>query len=192
MNLKYRFDDKADEYESDIIIETSDFLFLIEVKSGSFSNSARRGGQHELKNDLKEFIGKAINQTSRTESYLLNSDNPLFYINSKSHIYFDKKKKIIKIAVSFASIIGVTNQLYDMSELGIFEKSDNIPLAVSVCDLMVITDVFSSNLEGFVDYLMERTSLYFNKNILIEDEISFLGLYLSRDFKGLSKSNRVF
>lgn len=178
-NLLYR---DTEQYEIDILIEGEDCIYLIEVKSGLFSNAAKRGAIDNLKSDLKDFVGYAATQVSRTEDFILNGGDNFFYYKNGREIHVDNRKKIFKIVVSFASIIGITNQLFMLSELGVIHEKKAFPLAISVFDLMVLADIFDNNEEEFKKYLNSRIELYQEENFVINNEMDFLGLFISGDF----------
>lgn len=179
-NLKYKIGE--DEYEIDVLIETGNHIYLVEVKSGLYSNEARRGGVDSLTTDLSTLVGYSAAQVSRTENYIKNQEH-LFYAKKRNPFTVDINKSIIKITVSFDSITGVTNQLYSLKELSILQDNNTFPLSISIFNLIVIADVFGNNEQEFLNYIEARLPLYKEENFIIKDELDFLGLYLSRDFR---------
>lgn len=182
-NLKYDVND-----ELDILIESKSYIYLIEVKSGSLTNQARRGAIESLKGDITKLVGEAAFQTARAEAYILYTTEPSFRINKGEIFSVNKSKSVIKIIVSFASINGVTNQLSELAKMGVISDMYQLPLMLSVFDLMVLADIFDDDENGFLEYVNVRVALYKTDNLVVDNELDFLGLFLSRTFKKVSKA----
>ena len=73
--------------------------------------------------------------------------------------------------------------MYDLVELGLLENEINFPWAASIFDLIVIADIFENDEKEFLSYLNSRIPFYKQADFILDNEIDFLGLYLSRDFK---------
>jgi len=171
------------------LLETQSHIFLLEVKSGLFSNASKRGAIKSLKSNIRDTIGYAFEQLTRTENYIKTNPSPSFY-NEREAIIIDSTKTIIKIAVPFASIIGITNQLYELGQAGILASQQDFPLSVSIFDLMVISEIFENDEKGFTEYVKARILLYQEEGFKIDNELDFLGLYLSRDYRKAMKVYR--
>ena len=182
-NLKYERDG-----EMDVLIVGRKYTYLVEVKSGSLTNEARRGAIDRLRTDLKKLIQEAATQAARTEEFIRSNPAPSFRLEKNQILEIDKNKPTIKIIVSFASITGITNQLANLAKMGFVSDQHDFPLAISIFDLMGISDVFENNEADFLDYLQARVLLYTEENLIVDDEMDFLGLFLSRDFKKVIKT----
>jgi hypothetical protein len=186
-NLKYKI--ANNEYEIDILIETNDQIFLIEVKSGLYSNAAKSGAIKNLKSDMTDFVGYASEQLTRTQNYITTCQ-PLatFHLKDSTTININSHKDIIKIVVPFDSIIGITNQLYELSKVGITSPQKDFPLSFSIFDFMVISEIFENNEAGFIEFAKARVELCQEENFKVLSELDFLGLFLSREYKKILKT----
>ena len=86
-NLKYRI--VGVEYEIDVLIETENHLYLIEVKSGLYSSEAKRGGGKSLMTELSTLVGYSATQVSRTENYIKNQE----------HLFYDKNRNPLTVYI---------------------------------------------------------------------------------------------
>ena len=185
VNLKYDVPDEKGvlgsikEVELDGLIVSSSALYLIEIKSGGFSKTARRGAIKQLSNDVKKVFGDAVDQANRAQEYILSQNTPNFRLDNGEQIVVDKTKPILKIVVSLSSIFGLTTQLEMLRELSLVAGLQRFPWIITLFDLLVFADLFQANETSFLAYLNWRLPLYEKGNISAMDELNLLGLFYS-------------
>lgn len=185
VNLKYDVPNEKGapgsikEVELDGLIVSQSTLYLIEIKSGGFSNAARRGAIKQLSSDVKKLFGDAVDQVNRAEEYIASQDKPIFRLDNGDQVVVDKTKHILKIVVSLSSIFGLTTQLEMLRELSLLADQQRFPWIITLFDLLVFADLFQANETSFLAYLNWRLPLYEKGNFSAMDELNLLGLFYS-------------
>lgn len=194
-NLKYRPGQKDEsgqliETEIDLVLESKNAVYLIEMKAGGLAAPARRGALKSLKKQLGETVGYGAYQSYRAYRYLKENPNPVFYNYEGKTIPIDSKKKTFRITITLEQLTGFLSSLYDLQSLGIVENNVQFAWTLSLFDLMIFSQLLE-NEEDFIDYLEQRVELYSNPAVDVDDEIDFLGYFLETgklvDYKVLKK-----
>lgn len=178
-NLEFNFNGKSGEV--DVLMAYDTKLFIIEVKSGHLTESAKRGAEMSLKSNLKSLTEKAFDQGKRVRDFIKEVERPIFFDNNNRtslEIKVDKEKiQFFIINVTLESLSGFSTNLTKLKSLGLF-KNDEFPWSVSVFHLQVISDVIKSP-SVLIHYLERRLAIQKDESFFTLDELTLLGLYLS-------------
>ncbi|RPJ78810.1 MAG: hypothetical protein EHM20_03010, partial [Alphaproteobacteria bacterium] len=173
----------GDIYENDILIKIDSYLFVIELKSGKISDSARRGSDIRLKNDLKKIILDSSIQTTKFIDFLCKQKG---YVDLKSksgvvtRIDLTTVYSINGFNVSFEVLSFMGTQINDMQRAGILPKDIEVIPCISIHDLEIIFEILETSCEK-IHYLVRRSE--FSKNAkFIGDEMDLLSFYIDTGF----------
>jgi len=152
--------------------------FLVEAKSGAFTDPARRGAPKRLLEDIRKLIVGAHDQGLRASKYITESNEPTFQLTDGAQLKIDKSrlKNIFLVAVTLDQLDPIMANLAEVAKLGIFGPGD-LPWAVSLGDLQVIADLIEFPFM-FVHYLIRRLNLNTTTRISTHDELDWFGHYL--------------
>jgi hypothetical protein len=169
---------KQTELDGLIIFDAT--LFLIEMKSGTLTSSARRGSKDRIKRDLKQLIGEAHSQALRAKDHIEHSDNPVFLAKDGTTVTIDREefRRIILVAVTLEPLDAYNAALREVSKTGILSERE-LPWAVSLDVLRVICEIneFPSQL---IHYLLRRLRINEIEDIDTHDELDWFGFYLEK------------
>lgn len=169
-------------YELDILGIGKNATYLIEVKSGLLSQSAKRGALSSIKTDLSSIIGDAICQSYRASLYINENDSPSFETSDGSIVSPINKHNVFRISVSFSYVGSLIASLTKLQEFGVIDKNLTFSWTINIFDLIPFTELITSE-EIFIDYLSKRLPLYNDKRLVNIDEMDMLGLYFDNDLK---------
>lgn len=179
--LKYDlFTEAGERFEAELdgllILDTS--IFLVEAKSGTMTDQARRGAKKGMKDDVERLVEEAYSQALRAKTYIQTSDNPTFRTSDGEEIVVQKSEYhdiyLITVSLDDLSVYVInTNILRDLG----FLQGGEYPWAVSLMDLRVISEIveFSSQL---VHYIQRRLHLIELGWVSAHDELDWFGHYL--------------
>lgn len=179
--VKYDLEDeKGEKVEAEldglVILDTA--IFLVEAKSGTLTEQARRGAKMGMKDDVERLVEEAYTQALRAKNYIQASDRPTFRSQDGKEIVIDKSKhnEIYLITVSLDDLSVFVTNTNVLRELG-FLQGGEYPWAVSLMDLKVISEIveFSSQ---FVHYIQRRLHLIELGWVNAHDELDWFGHYL--------------
>jgi hypothetical protein len=178
-NLKYTIKegDKEKEVELDGLLQIDDTLFIVEAKSGTLSQPARRGAP-SLVEDIQELVGNAYQQSLRAKQYIVGNQKPEFRLSDGSKVTIAKETldRIFLVNVTLENMESFIVNLYKLRKLGVLSESE-FPWSVSVTDLRVISEIVSTSGE-FVHYLLRRLRINDLAFIEAHDELDWFGHYL--------------
>lgn len=181
-NLFYRPDSKNPNYrvETDGVILYDTNIFIIEAKSGSLSQSSRRGSLLMIRKEAKRLVGEAYNQALRTKEYINNTSKPIFeQENGKPLLEITDKtkyKNIYLITTTLDPLDHLSTQLNSLKNIGLIEGKE-WPWTVFVNDLQVISEIieFPSVFISFLQHRIRANDFPQFKSI---DELDFFMFYL--------------
>lgn len=166
--------------EIDGVILYGTLLFLLEVKGGALSDSARRGGERRLDRDIGNLVGDAHRQALRAKRFIASAEEVVLR-NAKGDEQLVLRQSeitsIYLITVTLESAGFITAAINSRTALKAFEGSlDEFPWMVSIFDLLAISEVID---EQFVFPHFLRARIKFAKKTLSQgtDELDFLGHY---------------
>ncbi len=177
-NVKYVFQGK--ECEADIIILYDNKTFLIESKSGSFTEQAQRGGIDSLKKDLKKLVEEAHQQGKRTIDYIKSGEVAVFtdMSGNKALELNRNSNKIFIVSVTLEPLMSFSASLKNLGSLGLFVDNE-YPWSVHLNELDIVTKHLPSP-TIFIHYLENRLQAIDENIFHAFDELSFLGWYLKQ------------
>ena len=175
-NLTYCTPDKV-KHESDVIVDTGNYLLIVEAKSKSFQEKGKQGNERSYKKSIYNLISDAHEQSKTTYEYIMNNDNAQFN-NGKESLIISKKNylDIYLITVELENLDSITSDLYETIE--IFEKCPI--LTFSIYDLYLIFDILEKG-SLFLIYLEQRRNCLLEKKIHTSTELDYLSIFLIRD-----------
>lgn len=179
-NYYYVDNIKSNRSENDIIVLYDSTLFIIEVKAGNYTPDNPFVNFSSHKKSITELIEKPNQQCNA----LLN------YLEKYQDIYNEKNEVKYQINIdNYKNIFLFSVTLENFNEVSsIIEKFENINFnrgnfLISIDDLYIYSDYFANQPIPFLDYLKYRYNVTKSKNLHVNDELDYLGLYLSyRDF----------
>jgi len=174
--LTYCTPDKV-KHEADVIVDTGNYLLIIEAKSKSFQEKGKQGNERSYKKSIYNLIADAHKQCKTTYEYIINNDNAQFY-NGKETVIISKKNylDIYLITVELENLDAITSDLYETIE--IYKKSPI--LTFSIYDLYLIFDILQKG-SLFLIYLEQRRKCLLEKKIHTSTELDYLSTFLIRD-----------
>ena len=154
-NLTYCTPDKV-KHESDVIVDTGNYLLIVEAKSKSFQEKGKQGNERSYKKSIYNLISDAHEQCKTTYEYIINNDNAQFN-NGKETVIISKKNylDIYLITVELENLDSITSDLYETIE--IYEKCPI--LTFSIYDLYLIFDILEKG-SLFLIYLEQRRKCF--------------------------------
>lgn len=177
--LDYPNPDKAGTTELDIAVKWNPFVLLIEAKAKKFRFESIQGNEKQLKHDLKRNVIEAYEQSLRATRYINSSEKAIFIErNTQRKLELNKNstQKIYSISLTLHHLAGVTTQLKDTQELGLF-KDNTFPLSICIADLDLITKT-NITPDIFLHYIEKRFAILNDKRIWRGDEIDLFSAYL--------------
>lgn len=169
-----------DFYENDVLITFGKVLFIIEVKSGSFSQDAALNNIQSHVNALKTLIEKADLQVTRFEENLIENVSLTIYNDNnkkakkKLDINIEDYEEIFKIVVTLEGFNEIEARA---DKVGILNLNQDV-IVCSLDDLKVYSDYFQNNPIQFLHYMKYRKLATRTKGIDLNDELDHLGLYI--------------
>lgn len=178
-NLKYRY--KGEEFDVDTLLLYDNRIFIIESKSGSFTEAAKRGGLKRLKSDLKKLIGDAYEQGRRTRDYIQSTKTATFHDRKGRKVRRITKQDgtvFFLINVTLEPLMALATGLKRLRSLGLFPE-DEYPWSVNLFELDLITRHISRP-TIFIHYLERRLAAQDENVFRTYDELSLLAWYLEK------------
>ena len=187
LNLKYKpgqLDKNGNlvPTELDLLVASEKANYIVEIKAGGLSATAKRGALDSLKGQLKKTVGYGAFQSFRALTFINDNDSPEFYTDKGEIIKIDKTKKNYRITITLEHLADLVAYMYDLKELGIIEKNIDFAWTCSIFDLMVFTDILEDE-NDFIDYLEKRIPLYQRPELDFQDELDLLGYFLEKDLE---------
>lgn len=179
--VKYDLEnEKGEKVEAEldglIILDTA--IFLVEAKSGTLTEQARRGAKKGMKDDVERLVEEAHAQALRAKKYIQTTEKPVFRLSNGQTIEVEKSKhnEIYLITVSLDDLSVFVTNTNLLRDLG-FLQGGEYPWVVSLMDLKVISEIveFSSQ---FVHYIQRRLHLIELGWVNAHDELDWFGHYL--------------
>lgn len=172
------------EYENDLLILLEDFAIVVEAKSGSVSDPAKRGAPNRLFETLKALIEEPSEQALRFIDYL--SANPgVHTLKTKNGAEnkFDNSniKYYIPLGVTFSHLGMIGSNLKKLIRAKVVDKKlEELAPSMSFTDLEMVFEFLPHEAEK-IHYLSRRRE--FEAHVDYEgDELDLLAFYLSNGF----------
>lgn len=173
--------------ENDIIITYHNYLFIIEVKAGSFPTTAPIMDYSAYEKAYHNLAEVADSQCSRTLNYIKGHPVPQFYNRDKEPTFnlpaIDTFEEIFTFSVTVDNFNAFAAKAEKLS--GIVLKEETIVLSYD--DLLVYGGYFDSSI-NFLHYLKQRKAAMRVPQYQVNDEFDHLGLYIDRNLYALNPS----
>jgi hypothetical protein len=174
---------KADGWsELDGLIAFDDHLFVIEVKSGSFTYTSPTDDFDAHVVSLRALLEAPARQARRFLEYLNKAEAVPLYDRSRNEIARIKRSDFRVITVCAISIDPFTEfaaQARHLSKLGLVGL-DNPVWSISVDDLRVYSEIFETPVE-FLHFVEQRMRAFGSGVLQLDDELDHVGLYLAQN-----------
>jgi len=173
--------------ENDIIVIYQNFLFIIEVKAGSFPSTPPITDFDAYINAYHNLAEMADSQCSRTLTYISNHAPAQFYNHEKKPTFQlsnpDSYENIFTLSVTVDNFNEFAAKAEKLSEISLKEKT----IVISYDDLLNYSGYFDSPIY-FLHYLTQRKAAIDVPQYRMTDELDHLGLYISRNLYSLNPS----
>ena len=173
--------------ENDLLITYENYLFIIEVKAGSFPHTPPINDFDAHVNAYKKLAQEADSQCSRTIKYISEHQPAQFYDADKQ-----KKFEINNISdytevYSFSVTVDNFNDFAAKAEKLSFITLSSKTIVISYDDLLAYEKYFDSPLY-FLHFLKQRKIAIDVPQIAMNDELDHLGMYLSHNMYSITAS----
>lgn len=171
--------------ENDILLIYQNYLFVIEVKAGSFPPTPPITDFNAHIKAYHNLAEVADSQCSRTIAYIKKNSVSQFYDHEKNPTFQVPDYSGFDDVFTFSVTIDNFNEFAAKAEKLsiIFLKEDTI--VISVDDLLVYTGYFDSSIY-FLHYLKQRKAAMRISQYQMNDELDHLGLYIERNLYALN------
>lgn len=175
-NLTYCTPDKI-KHEADVILDTGNYLLIVEAKSKSFQEKGKQGNEGSYKRSINNLIADAHEQCKTTYEYINDNEDAEFH-NGKEIVIISRKNYLdmYLITVELDNLDSITSDLYET--VAVYEK--NPILTFSMYDLYMIFDILEKG-SLFLIYLEQRRKCLLEKKIHTSTELDYLSTFLIRD-----------
>lgn len=176
--------DSGKEFENDLLVVIDSFALVLEAKSASVTDPARRGAPDRLAETLRELIEDPSEQAHRFIRYL-ESHKQIHAFNTKRDVTNVVNSMAIKyyipLGVTLSHLGSIASNLKKLIEAGITTKRlEDLAPSVSVTDLESVLELLPLEVEK-IHYLARRRE--FEAHMDYEgDELDLLGFYLDTGF----------
>ncbi len=173
--------------ENDILLIFHDYLFVIEVKAGSFPSTppiTDFNAHIEAYHNLAEV---ADTQCSRTIDYIKKDSAAQFYNREKAPTFQVSDYNSFKDVFSFSVTVDNFNEFAAKAEkLSVISLKEET-IVISVDDLLAYAGYFDSPIQ-FLHYLKQRKAAMRVPQYQMHDELDHLGLYIDRNLYALNST----
>lgn len=173
--------------ENDLLITYENYLFIVEVKAGSFPQTPPINDFDAHIKAYSKLAQEADSQCSRTIKYINEHQPAPFYD-------LDKRKKFeiyeiteYKEVYSFSVTVDNFNEFASKAEKLNFITLSSKTIVISYDDLLVYEKYFDSPIY-FLHFLKQRKSAIDITQIAMNDELDHLGMYISHNIYSITAS----
>ena len=173
--------------ENDIIVVFQNYLFVVEVKAGSFPNTppitdfnAHIAAYHSL-------AEVADSQCSRTLDYIAAHPNAQFYSKDKVPTFTLPNLSSFDDVFTFSVTVDNFNEFAAKAEKLSVISLKRQTIVLSYDDLLVYAGYFDSPIR-FLHYLKQRKAAMTVPQFQMHDEFDHLGLYIDRNLYAMNPS----
>jgi hypothetical protein len=171
-------------YENDLTVLIDSFAVVVEAKSGSVSDPAKRGAPDRLFETLRELIEEPSEQALRLIDYFKNNKKVHEFLTKRGVINVIDNTKIkyyIPLGVTFSHLGMISSNLKKLIEAGVVKKSiHQLAPSMSFTDIDTVFELLPLEAEK-IHYLSRRRE--FEAHLEYEgDELDLLAFYLDHGF----------
>ena len=173
--------------ENDIIVTYHNYLFIVEVKAGSFPTTAPISDYNAYEKAYHNLAEVADSQCSRTLEYIKAHQIPQFYNQDKEPTFtlasYDSFEEIFTFSVTVDNFNEFAAKAEKSSVISLKEQT----IVISYDDLLVYGGFFDSPID-FLHFLKQRKAAMKVEQYQMNDEFDHLGLYIDRNLYALNPS----
>lgn len=166
--------------ENDILVICDDVVIIVEVKAGSFTYTPAITDYLAHRKSFESLIGKADYQCIRTQNYFDKNSGVVTFYNEDKTEKFKVDRKAIRRIYTVCVTIDNFNVFEAKIEKNNFFNVSSGTIAISIDDLDVYEDYFDSEI-CFLHFLKHRKAATRMRNLMLNDELDHLGLYISQN-----------
>ncbi|MBS1596321.1 MAG: hypothetical protein JST90_18555 [Bacteroidetes bacterium] len=171
-------------YENDLIMMIDSFAVIVEAKSGTISDPAKRGAPQRLFETLQDLIESPAKQSLRFVQFLKDNKGIHHFATKKGethHIDNTKIKYYIPLGVTFSHLGTISSNLKKMIQAGVVKASiEKLVPSINVTDLESVFELLPLEAEK-LHYLSRRREI--EAHLDYEgDELDLLAFYLEQGF----------
>jgi hypothetical protein len=179
--VKFRYLDAEGEVaegEADGILRAGSVVVLVETKAGTLAASARRAAPARLERGLKDLIGDAHEQLSRSHIALVEGQATEICDADGKPLVLDVEKvsRTLRVAVSLEQLSPLAPAVWQLQEAGLLPEEDQLPLTIGIHELELICDLVESPAQ-LIHYIVRRLRTM-RQRIWAMDEMDFFMKYL--------------
>lgn len=167
--------------ETDGLLIYENYLFIIEVKGGSFTYTSPTDDFESHIDSLKDLALKPVEQGERFLKYLHSSETVKIYNEEHKEIgelKRDSFKKIVLCAITLDQFTELAAQAQHLPSIGI--NIAHPALVISMNDLRIYAGIFNNPLI-FLHFLTHRVKASQSPYVKVDDEIDHIALYLEHN-----------
>ena len=173
--------------ENDLLITCENYLFIIEVKAGSFPQTPPINDFYAHIKAYKKLAQEADSQCSRTIKYINEHQTAPFY-DSDKHMKFEVGRiSNFKEVYSFSVTVDNFNEFAAKAEKLNFITLSSKTIVISYDDLLLYENYFDSPIY-FLHFLKQRKIAIDIPQIALRDELDHLGMYIKHNMYSITAS----
>jgi hypothetical protein len=172
----------AARYEADGVLAIDGHLFIVEVKSGSFTYTSPATDVDAHVQSINNLVSAPAKQGNRFLRYLQTADEVAFLDhagNETARLRLRDYRQVTICAVTLDPFTEIAAQIQHLSSIGV-EVGDEPIWSLSLDDLRVYADIFTNPLE-FLHFVQTRKAAFKSEILQLDDELDHLGLYLQHN-----------
>jgi hypothetical protein len=172
----------AARYETDGVLVFDGHLFIVEVKSGSFTYTSPATDVDAHVQSIKNLVSAPAKQGNRFLRYLQTADEvPLLdHAGSETaRLRLGDYRHVTICAVTLDPFTEIAAQVQHLSSIGVDVGHEPV-WSLSLDDLRVYSDIFTNPLE-FLHFVQMRRESFKSDILQLDDELDHLGLYLQHN-----------
>ena len=163
--------------ENDIFVICDDVVIIAEVKAGSFTYTSALTDYKAHERSFEALIGKADYQCIRTQKYLQSNEGTTIFYNKDKSKKFEIDKKNLRRIFNMCITVDNFNTFEAKIEKTNFFNVASGTIAISIDDLDIYENYFNSEIQ-FLHFLRHRKAATRIKNLILNDELDHLGMYI--------------
>jgi len=173
--------------ENDLLITYENYLFIVEVKAGSFPQTPPINDFDAHIRAYTKLAQEADSQCSRTIKYINEHQPASFYDAERNKKFEISRLSDYKEVYSFSVTVDNFNDFAAKAEKLNFITLSSKTIVISYDDLMVYEKYFDSPIY-FLHFLKQRKIAIDIPQIALNDELDHLGMYLSHNMYSITAS----
>ena len=173
--------------ENDLLITYENYLFIIEVKAGSFPRTPPIIDFDAHIKAYTKLAQEADSQCSRTIKYINEHQPAPFYDNEKQKKFEISKLSDYKDVYSFSVTVDNFNEFSAKAEKMNFITLSSKTIVISYDDLLSYENYFDSPIY-FLHFLKQRKLAIDIPQIAMNDELDHLGMYIKHNMYSITAS----